>query len=128
MRRLLARLLRAERALRTLPPRDPRQDLPPEVVARAEATLEAVGAEKWAPLPPGEADWFDATILPRLPSWVAYDARQARWTDRQREALHARRQRHAHIFMGFPPPDSIFTRAGRRALQRLGLLLPAVPA
>jgi hypothetical protein len=71
MRRLLTRLLRAERALRTLEPRDPRQDLDPESRAAAEAMLAALGAEPPEKLDRAEKAWFEREIRPLLPRWAA---------------------------------------------------------
>jgi hypothetical protein len=128
MRRLLTRLLRAERAVSTLQPRDPRKDLPPEEAARAQNLLEALGAEAPAPLAPEEAGWFERTIRPRLPAWIVYDRRQQRWNEGQHEARRVREKRHFHRVLGHPPTRSIFSAEELRALARLGLVAEAAGA
>jgi hypothetical protein len=127
MRRLLARLLRAERALATLPPRDPRQDLDEEVVAGAEEMLEALGAEPPRSLDRAEAAWFEATIRPLLPRWVSYAVRSARWQERDRALYEVRNRREVARRLGgslgaIPKVAPVFSAAALRAFERLGLL------
>jgi hypothetical protein len=127
MRRLLARILRAERALATLPPRDPRQDLDGEVVAGAEEMLEALGAEPPKPLDPREAAWFERHIRPLLPRWVAYAVRLARWQERDRALYELRNRREVQRRLGgslgaVPKATPVFSAAALRAFERLGLL------
>jgi hypothetical protein len=92
MRRFLARVLRAERALSSLPPRDPRQDLPRETVESAEDLLEALGAEPPETLEPEEAAWFERRMRPLLPRWASYAARLRYWQE-PALAVHEARER-----------------------------------
>jgi hypothetical protein len=127
VRRLLSRLLRAERALDTLPPRDPRRDLPGEDVEEAEILLEALGAEPPQALHPEEADWFEARVRPLLPRWVAYAVRSARWQERERVLYEARSRREVVRRLGgslgaVPGATPAFSAGALRAFERLGLL------
>jgi hypothetical protein len=127
MRRLFARLLRAERALATLPPRDPRQDLDEEVVEGAEAMLEALGAEPPKRLDPREAAWFERHIRPLLPRWAAYAVRSARWQEREQGLYEVRNRREVQRRLGgslgaAPKFVPAFSDAALRAFERLGLL------
>jgi hypothetical protein len=123
MRRLFARLLRAERALATLPPRDPRQDLDEEVVKGADAMLEALGTEPPQALDQSEAAWFEAKIRPLLPRWASYAVRLQRWQERE-VAVHQARARREVIrrLGGTPKVTPVFTAGALRAFERLGLL------
>jgi hypothetical protein len=114
MRRLLYRLRRVERALDALPPRDPRQDLPPEELARADAVLDRLGAGRASSIAAEEAAWFETTIRPLLPRWLCYAGDLSRWQERR--AAH-RREAEARPRREAPPPA--FSGNALRALQRL---------
>jgi len=126
MRGLLGRLRRVERLLRTLPPRDPRQDLDPDDAVRAGAILEAIGAEAPAPLGPEDAAWFRRVLAPRLSRWAAYAVRLERWREREEAAYAARSRRLVarRLNGGLAPPLRLpgFSAAALRAFERLGLL------
>ncbi|MBX6369054.1 MAG: hypothetical protein IRZ04_13785 [Rhodospirillales bacterium] len=126
MRGLLGRLRRAERLLRVLPPRDPRQDLDPDEAARAEAILAAIGAEAPEPLDPEDAAWFHRFLAPRLTRWAAYAVRLGRWRQREEAAYAARTRRlvQRRLNGGLAPPPRLpgFSEAALRAFERLGLL------
>jgi hypothetical protein len=129
MRRLLARLLRAERALLTLPPRDPRQDLPAEIVAGAEAMLEALGAEPPEALDKEETAWFERRIRPLLPLWASYAARLRRWQERDVAVHEARAHREVMRRLGGSPKVTpVFSANALRAFARLGLVAEAAAA
>ena len=124
MKRFLGRLLRAERALRTLEPRDPRQDLDPEARAAAEAILASLGADKAATLERGEKARFEREIAPLLPRWAAYAARLASWQAREHAILEARFRRETQRRLADLPPaaNPAFAPAVLRGLERLGFV------
>jgi hypothetical protein len=125
MRRLFGRLIRAERVLRALPPRDPRQDLPPEAVARADAVLDRLGADRAAAIAPEDAAWFEATIRPLLPRWLTYAGDLHRWHERRAAMWRAAEARRRDE--GLPAPDTVFSGNALQALRRLLVSEPATP-
>jgi hypothetical protein len=121
MSRLLTRLRRIERALRTGEPRDPRRDLPDQDVRRALDVLDGLGAEPSKALAPGEGEWFERTIRPRLRLWAAYDRRQQEWRALQAARVYAATQRKLARNGGWRS-QSVFSDTVRRAFGRLGLV------
>jgi hypothetical protein len=108
MSRLLTRLRRIERALRTGEPRDPRRDLPDQDVRRALDVLEGLGAE-----PP--------KALAPLRFWAAYDRRQQEWRALQAARVYAATQRKLARNGGWRS-RSVFSEDVQRAFARLGLV------
>lgn len=127
MRRLLTRLLRAERALWSLEPRDPRRDLPEGAVARALGALERLGAEPPQALEAEEAAWFERTIRPGLPAWVIYERRLRIWRERWRRIRWERERRRAPGFWS-PAREAVFSANAHRAFARLGLAPAEAPS
>jgi hypothetical protein len=123
VRRLLARLVRAERLLAVTPPPDPRRHLPRDEERRIWRALEVLGARNPAPLAPEEAAWFERTAGPLLPAWIAHDARLLEWKRRRNAARRARHQRQ-HFTRDHLAEISEFSQNAVRALERLGLVPP----
>jgi hypothetical protein len=108
--------------MRMLPPRDPRQDLHPEVVEAGESVLEALGAEPPQALTEEVTAWFERYIRPLLPRWAAYAARLRRWQEREIAAHRARNRRDViRRLGGCPKIEPAFSAAALRAFERLGL-------
>jgi hypothetical protein len=126
---LRGRLRRAERALWRLEPRDPRKELAAEEVKTAATLLEALGAAPPSTLRPEERSWLETALRPRLPQWLAYEARRRRWDAAARVAWRAAQRRVLQRTMCMPPSveSPVFTENGRRAARTL-LGLPPDPA
>jgi hypothetical protein len=125
---LRARLFRAERALHERMPLDPRRDLRESDAAAARAILELLATGRAAELDDEVMAVFDAHIRPRLPQWLAFEARWERWLAGEEAIITARRKRRMHHRFGMTPSvDSpVFTENGRRYARTL-LGLPADP-